>query len=118
MRQPADVLECLANQAAGLGHKPPVKRSSDRSDPCKNEAFRRLGREKRITITAGKVADEKSGCLSPDRRLPRERASLSNPRSGRGEEPITSQAPARRGHGFVAFQVWCGQRANPRNGFV
>lgn len=66
MRQPANVLEGLANQAARLRHKPPVKRAANWTDPCKNEAFRRLGREKRITITAGKVTDEKSGCLSLD----------------------------------------------------
>jgi hypothetical protein len=118
MRQPANVFEGFANQAARLPHKPSVQRASHGGDPRKDEAFRRFGREKQKTIAAGKVADEESGRSSADRRLSCRQASLSKSHFGRGEKPVTSQAPATRRHGFVALQIRRGQCANPRDGIT
>ena len=93
MRKPANVFEGLPQQAAGPMYEPLVKLATNWANPDKNEAFRRLRREKRILVRVGKITDEKSCRLAAGRRFSGMCASLSKTRFGRGKEPITLQAP-------------------------
>jgi len=114
VREPADVFEGFSYRAAGLRHKLPVKRAVHGTNPNEDETFGRLRLKRRIGFAVSHIADEKPGRLSTCRSLSCGRASLSEPRFGRCEEPIALQTPAVCRDGRVALQVRRGKGANPR----
>lgn len=113
--EPANVFECLANEAARFLDEAAMEGALERIDPGEDYAFRGLRVKRREPLLLNQIADEEARGLTATRRHAGLRARSRGRSSalGGGAEPVADERAVLGTNGPVASQVRRGEGANP-----